>query len=542
MPAPSYPHPAHLPPHLPALIRQSAQQHGSRPAIVDGDTTLSYAQLLQGSEQVARSLIALGVAADDRVALWAPNLHEWITAACGVHAAGCILVPLNTRMKGMEAADILERSRARVLFCIGDFLNQYYPALLQDYRPATLAHVVVLRDATRAGVSGAGDHAWTDFLALGKDVPNSAVLAREATLGPQSTADLMFTSGTTGRPKGVMAAHGPTIRAFDEWSRVVGLGAEDRYLIVNPFFHTFGYKAGWVAAFVRGATVYPEQVFDADAVLTRIARDRISFMPGPPTLFLTMLAHPQLQSYDLSSLRSSVTGAATVPPVLIRRMREELGITNVTTAYGLTECGGCATLCEPSDSAETVASTCGHALPGTEVRCVDEQGRDVPAGEAGEVLLRGYHVMQGYFEDEAATREAIDEHGWLHTGDVGVLDARGYLRITDRLKDMFIVGGFNCYPAEIERLLSAHPDIAQVAVVGVPDERMGEVGCACVITRSGEPIDAQALISWARAHMANYKVPRHVLNFTQFPINASNKVVKRELQQQALAQCPVRGQ
>jgi HIP---CoA ligase len=522
---------SHLPSTLPALIRQSAHTHGTRPAIVDGDTTLTYADLLARSEQVARSLIALGVQAGDRVALWAPNLHEWIVAACGTHAAGGILVPLNTRMKGTEAVDILARSRAKVLFCIGEFLGQYYPALLSDDRPDTLAHLVVLRGETRVGVTGANDHDWSGFLALGQSVPTSAVQAREAALRADSTADLMFTSGTTGRPKGVMAAHGPTIRAFDEWSRVVGLNADDRYLIVNPFFHTFGYKAGWVAAFVRGATVYPEQVFDADAVLARIERDRISFMPGPPTLFLTMLAHPKLKEFDLSSLRSSVTGAATVPPVLIRRMREDLGIANVTTAYGLTECGGCATLCDPTDSVETVASTCGHALPGTEVRCVDEQGKDVAVGQPGEVLLRGYHVMQGYFEDETATREAIDADGWLHTGDVGVLDERGYLRITDRLKDMFIVGGFNCYPAEIERLLADHPDIAQVAVVGVPDERMGEVGCACIITRSGQPMDAQALIQWSREHMANYKVPRHVLSFPQFPVNASNKVVKRELQQ-----------
>ncbi len=534
---PTYSHPAHLPAHLPALLRQSAQQHGSRPAIVDGDITLTYADLLQRSEQVARSLIALNVQAGDRVALWAPNVYEWIVAACGVHAAGAILVPLNTRMKGAEAADILERSGAKLLFCIGDFLQQHYPALLRDCRPATLAHVVVLRGQPRADVAQSGDHAWEDFLALGQAVPVQQVHEREAALHAHSTADLMFTSGTTGRPKGVMAAHGPTIRAFDEWARVVGLKADDRYLIVNPFFHTFGYKAGWVAAFVQGATVYPEQVFDAEAVLQRIARDRISFLPGPPTLFLTMLAHPRLQEFDLSSLRSSVTGAASVPPVLIRRMREELGIANVTTAYGLTECGGCATVCDPADSVETVASTCGRALPGTEVRCVDEAGADVPPGQPGEVLLRGYHIMQGYFEDEAATREAIDAQGWLHTGDVGVLDDKGYLRITDRLKDMFIVGGFNCYPAEIERLLADHPDIAQVAVVGVPDERMGEVGCACIITRSGQPLDSAELIAWARAHMANYKVPRYVLNFASFPVNASNKVVKRELQQLALARC-----
>ena len=534
---PTYSHPAHLPAHLPALLRQSAQQHGSRPAIVDGDTTLTYADLLQRSEQVARSLIALNVQAGDRVALWAPNVYEWIVAACGVHAAGAILVPLNTRMKGAEAADILERSGAKLLFCIGDFLQQHYPALLRDCRPATLAHVVVLRGQPRADVAQSGDHAWENFLALGQAVPVQQVHEREAALHADSTADLMFTSGTTGRPKGVMAAHGPTIRAFDEWARVVGLTPDDRYLIVNPFFHTFGYKAGWVAAFVQGATVYPEQVFDAEAVLQRIARDRISFLPGPPTLFLTMLAHPRLQEFDLSSLRSSVTGAASVPPVLIRRMREELGIANVTTAYGLTECGGCATVCDPADSVETVASTCGRALPGTEVRCVDEEGHSVPPGQPGEVLLRGYHIMQGYFEDEAATREAIDAQGWLHTGDVGVLDDKGYLRITDRLKDMFIVGGFNCYPAEIERLLADHPDIAQVAVVGVPDERMGEVGCACIITRSGQPLDSAELIAWARAHMANYKVPRYVLNFASFPVNASNKVVKRELQQLALARC-----
>ena len=534
---PTYSHPAHLPAHLPALLRQSAQQHGSRPAIVDGDITLTYADLLQRSEQVARSLIALNVQAGDRVALWAPNVYEWIVAACGVHAAGAILVPLNTRMKGAEAADILERSGAKLLFCIGDFLQQHYPALLRDCRPATLAHVVVLRGQPRADVALPGDHAWENFLALGQAVPVQQVHEREAALHADSTADLMFTSGTTGRPKGVMAAHGPTIRAFDEWARVVGLTPDDRYLIVNPFFHTFGYKAGWVAAFVQGATVYPEQVFDAEAVLQRIARDRISFLPGPPTLFLTMLAHPRLQEFDLSSLRSSVTGAASVPPVLIRRMREELGIANVTTAYGLTECGGCATVCDPADSVETVASTCGRALPGTEVRCVNEEGHSVPPGQPGEVLLRGYHIMQGYFEDEAATREAIDAEGWLHTGDVGVLDDKGYLRITDRLKDMFIVGGFNCYPAEIERLLADHPDIAQVAVVGVPDERMGEVGCACIITRSGQPLDSAELIAWARAHMANYKVPRYVLNFESFPVNASNKVVKRELQQLALARC-----
>lgn len=518
-----------LPTTLPALIRYTAARYSTQAAIVDGEVCIDYADLLQRSQAVARALIALGIQAGDRVAIWAPNLHEWIVAACGIHAAAGVLVPINTRMKGAEAADILARSGTRVLFCIGDFLGQNYPGMLNGLRPDSLKHLVVLREGSSTQSASTGTIGWAEFLAAGAAVDPARLEEREHRLSATSTADLMFTSGTTGRPKGVMAAHGPTIRAFEEWSKVVGLGAGDRYLIVNPFFHTFGYKAGWVAAFIRGATVYPQQVFDADAVLGRIATDRISFMPGPPTLFLTMLAHPRLKEFDLSSLRSAVTGAATVPPVLISRMREELGIANVTTAYGLTECGGCATVCDPSDSVETVAGTCGRALPGTEVRCVDGQGHSVAPGEAGEVLLRGYHVMQGYFQDEAATRETIDADGWLHTGDVGVLDERGYLRITDRLKDMFITGGFNVYPAEVERLLSPHPDLAQVAVIGVPDERMGEVGCACVVLRNGSKLDEAELIAWARGQMANYKVPRQVRFFDVLPVNASNKVDKKVL-------------
>lgn len=512
---------------LPGMLADVVSRFASRAAIVENGQSISYEQLQQLSRQAARALMTLGVQAGDRVALWAPNVSEWIVAACGVHAAGGVLVPLNTRMKGGEAADILDRSRARVLVCVGDFLNYYYPDLLIGQRPTTLEQVVVLGDK----VLPSADLSWQQFMARAEGTTAEAQQQREAQIKPDDTADLMFTSGTTGRPKGVMCSHRPTILAFKAWSDVVGLTEGSRYLIVNPFFHTFGYKAGWVAALLQGSTVYPEQVFDAEAILRRIESDRISFMPGPPTLFLSMLAHPGLKNFDLSSLVSSVTGASTVPPILIKRMREELGIKNVTTAYGLTECGGCATLCEPADDVETVANTCGKALPGTEVRCVDEQGQAVAAGEAGEVLLRGYHIMQGYFEDESATAETIDADGWLHTGDVGVLDENGYLRITDRLKDMFIVGGFNCYPAEIERILSNHPDVAQIAVVGVADERMGEVGCACVVTRNGVTLDKDAFVVWCRTNMANYKVPRFVLQLDSLPVNASNKVQKRDLLQ-----------
>ena len=520
-----------LPSTLPAMLRASAAQFGAQAAIIDGPVHICYAELLVRSTQAARALISLGVQTGDRVAIWAPNGYEWIVAACALQAAGAILVPLNTRMKGAEAADILERSGAKVLFCIGDFLGQYVPALLDDLRPASLQTLVVLRPGARKPADAYTTLDWDAFLALADATDPGAVLAREQVLHAQSTSDILFTSGTTGRPKGVMAAHGPTIAAFKAWATAVDLRAGDRYLIVNPFFHAFGYKAGWVAALMQGATIYPQAVFDVETVLAGIARERITFLPGPPTLFHSMLSHPGLAKHDISSLRVSVTGAASVPPALIRRMREELQITKVTTAYGLTECGGCATLCESTDSVETVSSTCGKALPGTEMCCVDAHGARVPVGEPGEVLLRGYHIMQGYFDDPQATADAIDAQGWLHTGDIGVIDGRGYLRITDRLKDMFIVGGFNCYPAEIERQLNEHPAIAQVAVVGVPDERMGEVGCACVILRSSHTLTAAQLLAWAKPHMANYKLPRHVLFFDGLPLNAASKVLKRELVQ-----------
>ncbi|CAB1368543.1 FadD3 family acyl-CoA ligase [Denitratisoma oestradiolicum] len=508
---------------VPHMMTESAQRWPEAIAIEEGEHKISYRQLDALRMQAARAVMALGVEAGDRVAVWAPNQWEWIVAALGLQTAGAVLVPINTRMKGMEAADIIKRSGAKVLFIAGDFLGSYYPDMLQGQDMGDLSHTVVLRDARGS------DKTWEQFMALAEQVPEADACARMDAVHPDSLADLMFTSGTTGRSKGVMSVHSAVVQAFDSWSNVVTLGPGDRYLIINPFFHSFGYKAGWFSALLRGAAILPCAVFDAETVLKLINEKKISFLPGPPTLYLTMLSSPKLKDYDISSLRVAVTGAATIPPVLIQRMRDELGFKVVVTAYGLTECGGCATVCDPSEDAETIATTSGRAIPGIELRCIDEAGKPVPAGSAGEIVIRGYCVMKGYMDDEEGTREAIDSEGWLHTGDVGILDERGNLRITDRLKDMFIVGGFNCYPAEVEKLLSVHPAIAQVAVVGVPDERMGEVGCAFVLLKEGAQLDEKGLIAWSRENMSNYKVPRYVRIEKAFPTNASGKVLKREL-------------
>ena len=508
------------------LLFDSAQRFAGLTAIEEDGQCLDYADLPEQVLTISRGLMALGIQAGDRVGLWAPNSRQWILAALGIHCAGAVLVPVNTRMKGAEAADILERSGCRALFVQRHFLEVDYTALLQPHRPASLEHQIVL-DADSAADSR--DLGWRQFLTGALTIEKLTAERRALSIGPEAMCDLLFTSGTTGKPKGVMSAHGQNLRAFGEYVRVLGLGPGDRYLIVNPFFHAFGYKAGWLTCLIAGATILPHAVFDADAVFQRIANERISVLPGAPTLYLSLLAHPRLAETDLSSLRIAVTGSASIPPSLIERMRNELGFSVVTTAYGLTECGGLATLCDPTDSAETIAGTSGRPLSGTEVSIRDPHNQPLAQGETGEICLRGFHVMQGYFHNPEATREAIDAQGWLHTGDVGRLDGRGNLVITDRLKDMYIVGGFNCYPAEIEAALIAHPAIAQVAVIGIPDARMGEVGCACVVLRDGRQLAEDELIAWSRERMANYKVPRQVRLFPALPLNASAKVAKNEL-------------
>ncbi|MDP4916432.1 MAG: AMP-binding protein, partial [Haliea sp.] len=348
--------------------------------------------------------------------------------------------------------------------------------------------------------------------------------------------DILFTSGTTGQPKGVVTSHGQNIRAFATWSTTVGLTEKDNYLIINPFFHSFGYKAGWLAAIIRGAHMLPVKQFDLDSVLAQIHRDRISVIPGPPTIYQSLLAHPRRAEYDLSSLRLAVTGAAPVPVSLIEKMRSELGFKVVVTAYGLTESCGVISICRPEDSAERISHSSGRAMAGVEMKCVDGEGAAVPAGTEGEIWCRGYNVMQGYLDNPEETARTITADGWLKTGDVGVMDVDGYVRITDRIKDMFIVGGFNCYPAEIENCLHGMPGVTRAAVIGVPDERMGEVAFAWVVAAADVALDEAAVIAWSRENMANYKVPRFVRLVQELPMNAGGKVLKNELRQRAAAQ------
>jgi HIP---CoA ligase len=493
---------------LPALLRDAAERFGGRTAYVKGNRTLTYADLHEGVREVARGYVAQGLEPGGRVVVWAPNSIDWAVAALAVTYVGGTLVPANSRYTGHEVADIVDRTGAVIVLAADGFLGRTQIADLRAASELPSVRAVVdiadLEDLDRADVSP--DH----------------VEARADAVTTGDVADILFTSGTTGRAKGAMSAHRQTIGVSATWAELGGVTADDRYLVVNPFFHSFGYKIGIVVGLLTGATLYPMATFDVEETMRLIDSERITLFPGAPTLYQSLLAAPNRSDYDLGSLRLAVTGAAVVPVVLIERMRapapEGLGIDQVVTAFGMTE-AVVATMCREDDPAEIVATTCGRAVPGMEARI------DAPEGEAGELLLRGDYVMLGYLDDEEATREAIDADGWLHTGDVGTLDEHGNLSITDRLKDMYICGGFNVYPAEVEQVLARLDGVADVAVVGTPDERMGEVGKAYVVG-STTPDD---VIAFAKERLANFKVPRHVELVEALPRNLSGKVLKTQL-------------
>jgi acyl-CoA synthetase (AMP-forming)/AMP-acid ligase II len=516
---------------IPALLAATADRYGDVVAVVDGDVVLTYAELLAASRGFAAALVTRGVRAGERISIWMPNSWRWIVAVLGVWHAGAVLVPINTRFKGTEAVDIIGRAGVRVLVTVTDFLDTDYVAMLE----ATGAELPELADVVVAQGPASGKAiAWDDFLNATTTDAIAAGADRRDALTADAPSDILFTSGTTGRAKGVVQTHGRTLRVAADWVAMTGLTADDRYLMVNPYFHMFGLKAGILASITAGAAMYPEPVFDVERALSRVSSERITVLPGAPTIYQAILDHPERDNHDLSSLRVAVTGAADIPVTLIRRIYDELPFKVVVSGYGLTE-AGTATGTGPEDGPEEVATTVGRARPGFEIRLVDPAGSDVASGDAGEILLRGPSVMSHYLDDPWATAAALSDDGWLRTGDIGKLEPDGLLRIVGRAKDMFIVGGFNAYPAEIENLMLAHEAIHSVAVIGIPDERLGEVGMAFVVLNDGATATPDEIVAWSRDHMANYKVPRRVEVLDALPLNATGKVVKDELRARSVA-------
>jgi acyl-CoA synthetase (AMP-forming)/AMP-acid ligase II len=512
---------------IPQVLDRIADRFSEHDALVTHDRRFTFADLRAEVRRAAAAMISLGVGAGDRVAIWSPNTWHWVVACLATHYAGGVVVPLNTRYTASEATDILSRTSAPLLIAMGEFLGADKTADLDRGALPALRHIVRVPIEKEDGT-------WDEFIARGeKSGDLDAVDARAAAVKPDDVSDILFTSGTTGRSKGALCAHRQSLDAPAAWAACGQLTSADRYLCINPFFHNFGYKAGILACLQTGATLIPQLTFDAERAMQAVQEHRITVLPGPPTIYQTLLDHPKRADYDLTSLRFAVTGAAVIPVVLIERIQKELDFDVVLTAYGLTEANGFGTMCRPDDDAVTVATTSGRPIADFELR-IDGAARSGEEGpRAGEVLLRGPNVMLGYLDDPEATAAAIDADGWLHTGDVGTLDDEGNLRITDRLKDMYICGGFNVYPAEVEQVLARLDGVVEAAVIGVPDNRLGEVGKAFIVTKPDAALDEETVIAYTRQYLANFKAPRSVEFLDVLPRNPGGKVVKPLLRERA---------
>ncbi|GAA1885104.1 FadD3 family acyl-CoA ligase [Actinomadura bangladeshensis] len=513
---------------IPGLLERAAQDSPDAEAVVDGDVRVTYAELRERVREATAAFIGAGVGAGDRISIWAPNGLRWIVTVLGAMGAGATLVPLNTRYKGDEARWPLTKAGVAILFVEDGFLGIDYSGMLGVDEAGAVPGLPALQTVVTFGASARpGVLGWDGFLA--KAVSAEEADARAAAVRPDDIADILFTSGTTGKPKGVLVTHEQNVRTYTAWTGRTGVKAGDRYLIVNPMFHSFGYKAGVLACLLKGATMVLQRTFDVPETLRLIEQEKITVLPGPPTIYTSLLDAPGRDERDLSSLRLAVTGAADVPVALVGRIRAEL-FPQVVTAYGLTESSGTVSACSVDDDDETIATTCGRAIADVEIAIVGEKGEKVPAGTDGSVLVRGYNVMKGYLDDPEATAETIRD-GWLDTGDRGRLDERGNLTITGRTKEMFVVGGFNVYPAEVEDVLAQHDAVAESGVIGTPDHRMGEVARAYVRLRPGRQATGDELIAHCRERLANFKVPREVVFVDDLPKTASGKVRRVELKE-----------
>jgi fatty-acyl-CoA synthase len=506
------------------ILAEVAQRHPDRPAIIEGlpDASArrqwSYAEFHEQAQRVARALL-VDHDKGDRVAVWAHNIPEWLLLEFGCSLAGIVLVTVNPAYQATELQYVLSQSRSRTLFVVSGFRGNPMLATAREVQAdcPELETIVCFDD-------------WDEFVAGGDsfdgDLPDVA---------PTDPIMIQYTSGTTGFPKG---AYLRNIGLANNGTHTgMRMGAEDGgvFVVPMPLFHTGGSVCSTIGAVGTASTIVLVEAFDPGLVLELFETYGATAMLGVPTMLIAMIEHPDFATRDLSKLSAICSGGSLVPAPLVRRLEEELGAP-FTIVFGQTECSPVASMTQTTDTIEDKAGTIGPPMPNVEIKIVDpDSGATLPIGEIGEYCTRGYHVMNGYFEMPDRTAEAIDADGWLHTGDIGVMDDRGYIDITDRVKDMFINGGFNAYPAEIEAMMLTHPAIGQVSVVGVPDQRLGEVGYAFVVPAPDAEQDPAAVVTWCREQMANYKVPRHVEFVDELPLNASGKVLKFELRDRAAA-------
>ncbi|SMF58641.1 fatty-acyl-CoA synthase [Tistlia consotensis] len=515
-------------------LRLTTERHGGRDAIVSvfQRQALSYAGLDLAADLVAGALLARGIRPGDRVAIWSANRIEWLIAHHGAVRIGAIVVTVNPAFRNEELAYILEDSGARLLFAAPGFRSFSFTAAVAAVRPRlpALETVVVFGDDAPEGMES-----WTGF--LDRDADPAAVRAAEAAVAADDPCSLQYTSGTTGRPKGALLTHRNILNNGYFVGLRQHLGPKDRICLPVPFFHCFGVVLGGLAALVHGsALVLPGESFDPIETLAAIAAERCTALYGVPMMFIALQGHPEFGRHDLSTLRTGCMGAAPCPLKTMTDAVERMHMRQITVVYGMTETSPISFQSLSSDDLETRISTVGAIQPHLEAKVVDPvTGRTVERGQRGELCVRGYSVMRGYWQRPEATAEAIDAEGWMHSGDLAVMDGRGYVQIVGRLKDTIIRGGENVYPREIEEFLLTLAPVAEAYVFGLPDERYGEEVCAWIRLRPGAETDAEALRELCRGRIATYKIPRSIRFVEAFPATASGKVQKFRMREEELA-------
>jgi acyl-CoA synthetase (AMP-forming)/AMP-acid ligase II len=511
-----------------ALAEENTWRLAGHPAVVDGDVMLTYDELGHIAAEIADGLIARGIQPRDRIALLMPNCWQWEAAFLGCLMAGCVAVPINTRLRGREIGYLLTDSQCAGLMVAENFLAVDYMALLSDAEVPLPPWYVKVSLGRNPGPS---------FAALrqaGGGPAAGARFERIANLASGDACILMHTSGTSGLPKGVLITNGRALRIYSQMGEFLGLSTEDRFMVIPPFSHTYGLCLGLLASHIFGCCTLPVAAFDPLAVMATIDQAKVTVMPGPPTLFTALLDHPLRSNYDLRSLRAATTGASNISPDLVLRIKGELGIDRLLTAYGLTESTGVISCSLPTDDLAHLSGTSGPPIPHIEVRIADpNSGLPVDSSQTGEIQARGYGIMDGYITGSDSD-DAFTADGWLRTGDLGRLTSDGYVQILDRIKDIVIVGGFNVAPAEVESVLLEHSSVFEAAAIGVSEPRLGQVLRAYVVIRPhvSRPSEEE-LISHCAASLAKFKVPRSIRFVDSLPRNSLGKVQKVELRQSA---------
>ena len=529
------------------LLDKAAETWPEHEAIVYEDQRITYLQLHERVQRLAISLMRLGVQKGDKIAVLLTNLPQWAYAEYAIDKIGAVVVPLNTRYSVNELAHILEHSDATGLVMMDRFQKMNYVAMMKEICPELetfdsrnpvcenlpfLKHIILHgKTRTRGTVS------FTDLFGDYNEREREELIRRQGGIMPDDLAHLPYTSGTTGRPKGVMTSHDQYIRFNQGFIKGIGgFTDKDRLLVAPPFSHNFGNSQGILTPAFCGAASIIIEAFDAKKCLELIQKEKCTFFAGSPTMYIKMLRDENFESYDLSSLRSGLIAAAPAPVAIIEEIKTRMGIETLVNGFGMTENSVGTSMTRPGDPPEVLSETVGRPIwPDYEVKVVDIKTReDLPAGQEGELCTRGPLIMKGYYKMPEATSKLVDHEGWFHTGDMAMIDENGYIRITGRLSDVFMPGGLNVSPEDVENVLYTHPKIKQVTVLGVPDEVLGEVGAAFVEVKEEETLSDQEIIDFCKGRLANYKVPKYILFTSDFPLTTSGKVQRFVLKDRAV--------